>query len=54
MEATLPGNLEREIKLPLFACAKGATSRKMSMAEITALELEIQTQEDLDRLNLEP
>lgn len=40
------------IKLPLFQCAADAPARRMSMAQIAALEQEAQTQEDLERVGL--
>ncbi|MDZ4288606.1 MAG: hypothetical protein U0984_11640 [Prosthecobacter sp.] len=38
------------LKLPLFECAPDAPARRMTMAQLTALEQDTQTHEDLERL----
>jgi hypothetical protein len=38
------------LKFPLFPCAKNAPARKMSIAQLLAVEQAAQTHEDLERL----
>ena len=51
-QAKVPRARRGAIKLPLFPCSPDAPARQMSMAAISAMEQETQTQEDLERLGL--